>query len=391
MNFKYNIGDKIGNNIIIDRILLDNGKQKRKVYTLECLTCKNSRTYREEILKKIPSISCQICKNNWVFEIGEIVNGLEITGRFLKNYKNGYKAKYYEYKCIKDGYSGDISQQDLKKGQGCPICAGRYIVKGINDMWTTAPWMAKMLCNQEDGYKYGKGSPQKVCFICPNCGEKTKPIKICDVHFHKKVTCDSCRDTTSLGEKIIFNLLKELNVNFDFQKSFEWSKRKRYDFYLPNNNLIIEFNGAQHYKEVERFGITLEENQKNDMLKRDLALKNGIKNYIVIEGFYSYPNYIINSIKNSNLKKYLNLDNINWDLILKNSLKSRISKIIDLWNNGERDFLKISEVTGLKKETVSKYLTYFTKHKLVNFPYIPKNYPLKKKQEIKEKYNIIND
>ena len=391
MDFKYNIGDKIGNNIIIDKTLLIKGNKKRKIYTLECLTCKTSKTYREDALKNISFISCQTCKNNWAFKVGEIVNDVKITNRFLKNYKNGYKAKCYEYECIKDGYVGSTTQQSLKKGQGCPLCAGRYIVKGINDMWTTAPWMAEMLYDKEDGYKYGKGSPQKVCFICPSCGEKTKPIKISDVCFHKKITCDSCRDTTSLGEKIIFNLLKELDINFDFQKSFEWSRKKRYDFYLPNNNLIIEFNGAQHYKEVEKFDITLEENQKNDILKKNLALKNGIKNYVIIEGIYSYPSYIINSIKNSELKNYLNLDSINWDLIVKNSLKSRVNNIISLWNAGKRDFLKISEEVGLKKETISKYLVQFTEMGLLNFPYIPKNYSLNKKQEIKEKYNIIDN
>ena len=70
-------------------------------------------------------------------------------------------------------------------------------------------------------------------------------------------------------------MLSQLNLSFDREKVFEWSEgdakkaykgRKRYDFYLPASNTIIEVHGAQHYeKGFEAIGgRTLKEEQKND-------------------------------------------------------------------------------------------------------------------------------
>ena len=388
MDFKYKIGEIINGNIIIGiKVKKDNKGKKRKNYYIKCLQCGDEKKYREDSLKKLSNTSCRICRTDWKYQIGEIVNNLKITDRYLKE-KNKNKEKRYKYKCLKDGYEGDISQASLTNGIGCPICAGRYIYKGVNDMWTTAPEMAKYLFNKEDGYIYGKGSPQKVCFICPYCEEKTKPIKISDVYFHKKISCDQCRDTSSTGEKIIYNLLKYLGVNFEAQQTFEWSNKKRYDFYLSDYNMIIEFNGLQHYKEIDKFKESLAEIQENDKYKERIAKNNGIKNYIIIEGKNNYPIYIKNSIKQSDLKNFFDLESVDWEEIIRKSMKNRITKIIDLWNQGERDIKLISNEIGLKKETIGRYLMQFTYNKILNYPYIPKNYPILKQKQIKEIYNI---
>jgi hypothetical protein len=55
----------------------------------------------------------------------------------------------------------------------------------------------------------------------------------------------------------------------------------RFDFYLPNLNLLIEYDGEGHYKAI--FGSTIEEKQKNledckkrDKIKDDWAKANNI-------------------------------------------------------------------------------------------------------------------
>ena len=52
----------------------------------------------------------------------------------------------------------------------------------------------------------------------------------------------------SYGEEKISNILKENNIYFEREKSFADLKHGlfRFDFYLPNNNIIIEFDGEQH-------------------------------------------------------------------------------------------------------------------------------------------------
>ena len=50
----------------------------------------------------------------------------------------------------------------------------------------------------------------------------------------------------------------------------------RFDFYLPEYNRLIEYDGIQHYKERNFFKDTLEEIQNRDIIKNNFALNNNI-------------------------------------------------------------------------------------------------------------------
>ena len=63
------------------------------------------------------------------------------------------------------------------------------------------------------------------------------------------------------------------------QKKFEGLKHKsklRCDFYLPDYNAIIEYNGRQHYKENKYFGgkKVFKSTQLRDKIKKDFAKEN---------------------------------------------------------------------------------------------------------------------
>jgi very-short-patch-repair endonuclease len=57
----------------------------------------------------------------------------------------------------------------------------------------------------------------------------------------------------------------------------------QYDFYIPSNNLLIEYDGKQHYMIGSRFGSfistkkDLDDIQYRDKLKTEYAVKNNIK------------------------------------------------------------------------------------------------------------------
>ena len=63
----------------------------------------------------------------------------------------------------------------------------------------------------------------------------------------------SCGCTiSSKGERKIKEILTELKINFIQEKRFsdcvfESNKMARFDFYLPNENIIIEYDGRQHF------------------------------------------------------------------------------------------------------------------------------------------------
>jgi hypothetical protein len=56
-----------------------------------------------------------------------------------------------------------------------------------------------------------------------------------------------------------------------------------FDFYLPNYNICIEFNGEQHYKPIKWFGgeKTLEGIKKRDKIKMEYCQNNNIPLIII--------------------------------------------------------------------------------------------------------------
>lgn len=113
----------------------------------------------------------------------------------------------------------------------CPVCSGRQVVKGVNDLWTTHPEIAKMLLHKEDGYKYSFGSNKKLDWICSDCRKEfcMMPYKL----KNRLYKCPYCSGNKSYGEKFIYNLLEQLYIPFKMHVVFEWSNKKEYDFYIP--------------------------------------------------------------------------------------------------------------------------------------------------------------
>lgn len=82
----------------------------------------------------------------------------------------------------------------------------------------------------------------------------------------------------SAGELRIKDYLERKNIEYVFQKRYADCRDKNplpFDFYLPEYNLIIEFDGYQHYYEVKKFG-KLEVVQKHDAIKNKYCGDNGI-------------------------------------------------------------------------------------------------------------------
>lgn len=108
----------------------------------------------------------------------------------------------------------------------------------------------------------------------------------------------------SIGEGEVANYLEEKNIRFERQKTFEGCKDKnllKFDFYLPDYNCCVEYQGIQHYKPVERFGgeEAFKENQRRDLLKKEYCENNNIK--------LLTPSY---KLKGTSLKEFLD-KNIN--------------------------------------------------------------------------------
>lgn len=90
--------------------------------------------------------------------------------------------------------------------------------------------------------------------------------------------CAAC--CQSAGEKRTRDTLTQLDIEFLEQARFPDCKAKRalpFDFFVPSNRLLIEFDGAQHYVISEYWGgvAKLEETQKHDEIKNKFAQTHG--------------------------------------------------------------------------------------------------------------------
>ena len=98
---------------------------------------------------------------------------------------------------------------------------------------------------------------------------------------HETVTCAKCSDVKSKGEEKILKILKENNIEFMDEKTFEGCVdvgKLRYDFFIPELNLCIEYDGKQHFNEYDDFGGTesFEDRKRKDKIKTDYCRDNNI-------------------------------------------------------------------------------------------------------------------
>ncbi len=241
----------------------------------------------------------------------------------------------------------------------CPVCSGRQVQKGINDLWTTHPDLAARLLDKEDGFRYSFGSNKKLKWLCPECGD------ISVRNLNKMVTnlslCQKCSKIRSYGEKFVIEFLNQLSEYFECEKIFDWSDSKRYDFYLPLYNMIIEVNGKQHYG-VSDFsycgGRSYIEEQLNDQYKKDLAIQNGIQYYIVIDCSNSNNNFLADNILKSLLPTILDFKkyDIDWDKCHEFSTTNKTKMICDYYEKKEKDLDEIAEHFNCCRNTIRNHL-----------------------------------
>jgi hypothetical protein len=255
----------------------------------------------------------------------------------------------------------------------CKKCWGKYlgdslaIAKDSKCIAATHPEFAKLFWNEEDTLIRTYKSNQRADSKCPQCGNKVENKMINNVYQNKKVPC-YCNDNVPYPEKIMYSLLSQLNVNFETQKIFEWSKNaystnlflngtKRYDFYLNELNTIIETHGRQHSeKGFEKIGgRTVGEEQENDRIKELLAKENGIISYISIDCSRSEMEFIKMNILESQLNSIFDLSEIDWIKCHEFACSSFVKKACDLWNEGNSTEI-IGGILKFERHTIVRYL-----------------------------------
>ena len=282
----------------------------------------------------------------------------------LGKYKGVHKKILVKHNCKECNFhEWETTPANLLTGYGCPVCSGRTAKLGINTIWDTDRWMIDLGVSEEDAKRYTSRSGQKITVKCPDCG-KEKKIRISSIYTYKSISC-SCGDGKSYPEKFIMNVLEQLNIDFETEYKPNWIKPKRYDFYIPKFNMIIEAHGGQHYDKGFKSigGRTFEEEQANDKYKKDIALANGIKHYVELDCRNSNLEWIKNSILNSELAKLFDLSKISWNKCAEFANKNIVKEVCNYWNNRKENetISDLVKMFKLEKNTIAKYLKKGTK------------------------------
>lgn len=178
-----------------------------------------------------------------------------------------------------------LSAHIYNKG-GCPSC-GLLSAEQKRTTKITKTLMDFVLdANEIHGNKYNyhnvvyKNTHAPVEIICPSHGPFTvKPVK----HLTDRQGCPICGMTK--GELDVYTELRKHDIEFICQHKFNdcvnvTGHHLIFDFWIPSKNLLIEYDGEQHYRNVT-FGSTsdtamLANIQDRDRIKTAYAEKNGI-------------------------------------------------------------------------------------------------------------------
>jgi len=133
-----------------------------------------------------------------------------------------------------------------------------------------------------------------MCSCTCECGSTNVIVQANHLKFGDTKSCGCLK---SYPEEQIAFLLTKNNIKFEREKKFEDLKYKnplRYDFYLPELNLVIEYNGEQHYKAIEYYGgeENLRVSQLRDEIKKQYCIDNNIS-YLTIRFDENIENVLI--------------------------------------------------------------------------------------------------
>jgi hypothetical protein len=217
-----------------------------------------------------------ICKANLVY-------GDKYDYSLVEYFNNKTKIKII---CSKHGVF-EIKPNDHLNGSGCGRCFGRG--KTTEDFITEAISKYGLLYS----YKLTeyKSTHKKIKIICSIHGMFEKSPN----HHLNGGGCPICKE--SKGESEIRKYLTENNINFLPQHRFPDCRDIRplpFDFYLPDYNTCIEYQGEQHYKPINYFGgfKVFKQQQKRDRIKLNYCVDKQIDLIII-----KYDEKITNKLK----------------------------------------------------------------------------------------------
>ena len=255
-------GQKFGEMTIIGKDT-ELTQQKGRIYWKCQCSCGRIKSIRTDGLKKIKT--CGECKKDLSGQrFGRLV-------ALSKGKKDKASHQYWICKCD-CGNIVEINSDNLRRGltQSC----------GCLHSEMTHNTVFKDITGQKFGkltvIEYKIENAKTYCYCQFECGGKTWVSKSNLVNGHTQ----SCGCISgSIGELNIQKILLENNIEFYKEFIFNDLPKRRFDFYLPQLNRLIEFDGIQHFKFTKNWNnseIDFKLSQQRDQEKNEYAFSHNI-------------------------------------------------------------------------------------------------------------------
>ena len=208
--------------------------------------------------------------NEYISLVKDINPDIEVLGEYVSN------STPILHRCRKHNVEWNAIPYGILSGGGCQECKCEKIadskrktheqyVEELKEVNPDVEVIEKYIdCDtpilhkcKKDGYEWRiRPANLLIGYNCPVCGE-------------------------SRGERKIRHWLEKNNISYIYQHKYEDCKDVNplpFDFYLPTYNILIEYDGEQHFKPIEYFGgqEKFELQQKHDKIKNEYCEKNNI-------------------------------------------------------------------------------------------------------------------
>ena len=243
-------------------------KAKSKA-TFRCKICGEIfETYAFDIYTG--NIGCPMCyKNKGVMNIKERLGENNPFVEYVSGYTEPHKKA--KFKCLKCNREWECTAYEVYIGRShCPHCS-----KG-SSLLTEENIEERLKTNNPDIEYIGGyiGSLDKASFRCRKCNHFWETIAF--TVYSGKTGCPKC--AYSKGEKHISNYLNDKNIEYEPQYIFSDCKNiyhLPFDFYLPKQNICIEYDGEYHFMPI-RISKSVSKEQAEENLKM-VQMRDGIK------------------------------------------------------------------------------------------------------------------
>lgn len=207
---------------------------------------------------------------DYVNEVLNINPDIEVVGEYLN------ASTPILHKCKRHNIEWLVLPMHILEGSGCIKCKGEKIYnKKVKDIETYKKDVYNIDTNIEVIGEYINARTHVLhrCNVC-GCLWNATPDNILSGY-----GCPEC--SMSKGEKKVKKYLTDRGINYIPQYTFDDCKNYNvlpFDFYLPDYNICIEYDGIQHFKPIDFFGgqETFDSQMNRDRIKTNYCLLNNI-------------------------------------------------------------------------------------------------------------------